>query len=358
MTFARYATNPLNGAIAACLVFASLSSGPAAAQTVTAPATTATCLENQGTGEFACGHNSVTAGPSATAVGNDAIANAIGATAIGQNVNGALTAGLFSTAVGVNTAATGSQSTAIGDGSGPGSLTATGNGSVAIGKNATSGGTIINGFTNSGTIAIGSGASAGATAAGQTDAIAIGTGANANAASAIAIGQGSTASFANSTAIGVGATSTRANQVVVGTATNTYTLPGVTSAASLAAQTGAVSFVTSDANGNLATTSLNPAGVASLQNNVTILQGNVAVLQQQMRQSFEGTAMAIAMGGSSLPGDKRFAISTNFGTFRGESAVGLLAQARVSDNIVLNGGISSGFAQGGVGGRVGATYAW
>jgi len=145
---------------------------------------------------------------------------------------------------------------------------------------------------------------------------------------------------------------------VVGTATNTYTLPGVTSAASLAAQTGAVSFVTSDANGNLATTSLNPAGVASLQNNVTILQGNVAVLQQQMRQSFEGTAMAIAMGGSSLPGDKRFAISTNFGTFRGESAVGLLAQARVSDNIVLNGGISSGFAQGGVGGRVGATYAW
>jgi len=191
------------------------------------------------------------------------------------------------------------------------------------------------------------------------------TGASATGASAVAIGAASSANFANSTAIGTGATATRANQVVVGTAANTYTMPGITSAASLAAQTGAVSFVTSDANGNLATTNFNPNGAAALQNNittlqnnVTILQGNVAVLQQQMRQSFEGTAMAIAMGGSSLPGDKRFAISTNFGTFRGESAVGLLAQARVSDNIVLNGGISSGFAQGGVGGRVGATYAW
>jgi hypothetical protein len=39
-------------------------------------------------------------------------------------------------------------------------------------------------------------------------------------------------------------------------------MAGVTSAASLAAQTGATSFVTTDANGNLATSTFNPASVA------------------------------------------------------------------------------------------------
>ena len=39
-----------------------------------------------------------------------------------------------------------------------------------------------------------------------------------------------------------------------------------------------------------------------------------------MKQAFEGTAIAIAMGGSALPSDKKFAISTNWGTFRGQNA--------------------------------------
>ena len=88
------------------------------------------------------------------------------------------------------------------------------------------------------------------------------------------------------------------------------------------------------------------------------MQANVTTLQSQMRQAFEGTAIAIAMGGSSLPADKKFAISTNWGTFRGENAASFLAQARISDNIVINGGVVMGFAQGGVGGRAGVTFAW
>ncbi len=135
-------------------------------------------------------------------------------------------------------------------------------------------------------------------------------------------------------------------------------MSGITSAASLAAQTGPVSLVTTDANGNLAAANIALPDIAGLQNNVAILQGNVASLQSQMRQSFEGTAMAIAMGGSALPGDKRFAISTNWGTFRGENAAAVLAQARLTDHIVLNGGVAMGFAQGGVGGRAGVTFAW
>jgi hypothetical protein len=135
-------------------------------------------------------------------------------------------------------------------------------------------------------------------------------------------------------------------------------MAGITSAASLAAQVGPTSLVTTDAFGNLAATSFNPQSISSLQDNVAILQGNVATLQTQVKQAFEGTAVAIAMTGNALPSDKRFAISTNWGTFRGQNAMSLGAQMRLSEYVVLNGGIAAGFAQGGVGGRAGLTVAW
>jgi hypothetical protein len=150
-----------------------------------------------------------------------------------------------------------------------------------------------------------------------------------------------------------------------GTAATTYTAPGIVSAASLAAQSGQTFFVTSDASGNLATTSFSVQGITSLQTNVAALQSNVALLQQDVvqlrtnvRQAFEGTAVAIALGGGYLPENKRFAISTNWGTFRGENAASVIAHLRVNDFLVLNGGFASGFQHGGVGGRVGATFAW
>ena len=52
--------------------------------------------------------------------------------------------------------------------------------------------------------------------------------------------------------IGNGATTTRDNQIAIGIITNTYTTPGITSNASIAAQSGLLSIVTTDANGNLA----------------------------------------------------------------------------------------------------------
>ena len=128
-------------------------------------------------------------------------------------------------------------------------------------------------------------------------------------------------------------------------------MSGIASAASLAAQSGPTSLVTTDANGNLAAASFNAQ-------DISILQSNVATLQTQMRQAFEGTAIAIAMGGSALPSDKKFAISTNWGTFRGQNAMSLGAQMRLSEYVVLNGGVAAGFAQGGVGGRAGLTVAW
>ena len=90
-----------------------------------------------------------------------------------------------------------------------------------------------------------------------------------------------------------------------------------------------------------------------MQSNVGILQQDVSILQQQMKQAFEGTAIAIAMGGASLPADKRFAISTNWGNFRGQNAVGVAAQFRLTDYAVANLGVGGGFAQGGIGSRAG-----
>jgi hypothetical protein len=88
-----------------------------------------------------------------------------------------------------------------------------------------------------------------------------------------------------------------------------------------------------------------------------VLQSNVATLQTQIKQAFEGTAVAIALGGTALPSDKKFAISTNWGTFRGQNAMSFGAQMRLSEYVVLNGGVAAGFAQGGVGGRAGLTVA-
>jgi len=62
-------------------------------------------------------------------------------------------------------------------------------------------------------------------------------------------------------------------------------------------------FVTTDANGNLAATSFSPQSINQLSANVSALQQN---LQHGLNQAFEGTAIAIAMGGSALPDNKRF----------------------------------------------------
>jgi hypothetical protein len=48
----------------------------------------------------------------------------------------------------------------------------------------------------------------------------------------------------------------------------------------------------------------------------------------------------------------------NCGTFSGQNGAAIAAQLRVTDHVVLNGGFGAGFAQGGVGGRAGATFAW
>src|SRR5262249_21853708 len=143
----------------------------------------------------------------------------------------------------------------------------------------------------------------------------------------------------------------RPNQVALGTAGNTYRLAGLASAASLAAQSGPVSIVTTDAAGHLATASFNPTDISSLQS-------SVGTLQTQVKQAFEGTAIAIATAGVQLPTDKTFAVSVNYGYFRGQNAAALGGALRLSDNVVANVAFGGGFREHGYGGRAGLTFAW
>src|SRR6201998_4673755 len=92
---------------------------------------------------------------------------------------------------------------------------------------------------------------------------AYGDGTVATGVNSAAIGTNASASFANSAAIGTGAATSRANQQSFGTALNTYTMAGITSAASTAAQTGPTQIVTSDAGGNLATNTAAGLGLAT-----------------------------------------------------------------------------------------------
>ena len=132
--------------------------------------------------------------------------------------------------------ATGESSTAVGN-----TATASGGGSVAVGGFATASG--------SASTAIGyvSNATAGFATAFGANSIASGV-------RSTAIGHVATAQYFNSIAIGYYSTTARNDQIMFGRADNTYTVPGITSAASLAALSGSGQFVTSDASGNLALT--------------------------------------------------------------------------------------------------------
>jgi autotransporter adhesin len=194
-------------------------------------------------------------------------------------------------------------------------------------------------------LAIGTGSTAGAASS-----MALGDTANATAANATAIGAHSTAGFANSTAIGTGATTTAANQIAVGTATNTYRMAGVASAASLAAQTGPTKFVTTDAAGNLAASSFSAPDISGLQSGLSTLQGQVASLQGQiganLTEARRGIAAAVATASApmpSAPGKTTWQVRGS--TFQSEAGFGFGFAHRLYTGLPLS--IVGGYGNGG-----------
>lgn len=233
----------------------------------------------------------------------------------------------------------------------------------------------------------------------------------------VAVGANSQALSNGGIAIGADVTATRENQVAIGTAAHTYTLAGINSEASKAAQTGSTYMVTSDATGNLATSTFDLATLENLPSRldtaeqnishlqttvsshgtritdietkdieqdgrldahqftlnehtsqITALDSRVGVLENRMDegfarldrridQAFEGAAMAMAMAAPTMPYDKNYAVSINWGNFEGQNAFAGTAQARVSESFIFHGGVGIG-SSGTLGGRAGVTFAW
>jgi hypothetical protein len=182
---------------------------------------------------------------------------------------------------------------------------------------------------------------------------AVGANAAATGTNSSAFGQGATANFVNSAAFGSGATVTRANQQVFGTNTNTYTVPGLTSAASNAAQSGPTQFVTTDASGNLGTLPLSSLGVAS----TTDVVASVGQLNRRISKANTGVAMAFAMAGvPALLSTEKFAFSASWGAFQGENGAALSGAVRIYRNVQLQGSFAYGFRENMAGGHAGLRF--
>lgn len=175
-----------------------------------------------------------------------------------------------------------------------------------------------------------------ASAAGN-DAMAAGYGARADGARSTAIGTQAQASGEESVAIGAGAVATRPRQVAIGTAASTYSLPGVASAASRAAQSGPTQVVTTDAAGNLAAL---PIDLAAIDQRI---DGVAAYAREGRREARQGIAAAMAMTAAAMPSRPgKTSWNGNTATYKGEWAVGFAVAHRldVAIPVAINAGVS------------------
>jgi autotransporter adhesin len=193
---------------------------------------------------------------------------------------------------------------------------------------------------------IGGAGTNGALAANNTSGLA---NAVATGADATAIGYGSRASYSNSTAIGRGASTTRAGQVMIGTTTNTYTMPGVTSSASRAAQTGPTQVLTTDAAGNIASANLD---VNRISSDISNLRGDMSDLRKETRKGIAAAMSMTAAPKPSAPGKTSW--STNLAGYRGEMATSFAVAHMFDSNYPVIFDASVGYSPGGSAGvRVG-----
>ncbi len=193
-----------------------------------------------------------------TAISN--VSSGSGSEYIGLNISGASASatGENALAMGDGALAQGISSIAIGGDTVDGvdlddtGAQATGHYSMALGGDAEASGALsfalgpISSATASNATAIGT-----RSVASGINSLALGTLAQSTGLRSAAVGPESNAAHDYSMAIGYLAATTRANQIVIGTSSLTLTLPGVAQAASNAAQSGELFYLTTDANGNI-----------------------------------------------------------------------------------------------------------
>ena len=96
-------------------------------------------------------------------------------------------------------------------------------------------------------------------------------------------------------------------------------MPGITSGASRSAQSGPTRFITTDGQGNLATSNFSPSTITSLNNRVESLSRSLDDNRTEARQ---GIAAAIAMSATMPSAAGRVSWTVNTGMFKNETAVG------------------------------------
>jgi hypothetical protein len=255
-------------------------------------------------------------------------------TASGQN---SAAYGAFSTASGVGSSAYGNDSTAQGD-----SSTAIGDSTFAAGLNDT----------------------------------AVGAGARVEADSSSAFGTGAhvLSGHTNSTALGTGATTTRANQIMMGTGTTTYTMAGIASNASKAAQGSPTHLVTSNAAGDLAAYTPHELGLATTadlagfatKGDVSALQGQIDKLDQRDRKLTEGLAVVASLAQPMMLAGQKFAMRGGWGGYGDANAVSFTAAGVLAQNVlrqgygtlVVDGGVGFGTDEGETVSRAGLSFGW
>lgn len=142
--------------------------------------------------------------------------------------------------------------------------------------------------------------------------------------------------------------------MVFGTLSNTYVLPGVTSAASTAAQSGPLYVVTSDGSGRLAAMDIASLGTGGVPG----LQGQLDALRVRDDALAEGIAMSFALDVPDLSPSRNIAITANWGHFDEQNGVAAGFAARINRNVSLNGGVAAGLNDGQVGGKAGLRFEW
>jgi hypothetical protein len=131
-------------------------------------------------------------------------------------------------------------------------------------------------------------------------------------------------------------------------------MSGINSAASTAAQSGTTRIVTSDAGGNLATTSLSGLGFASASD-IGAINSRLNDLGNRSNRAYTGTAMA---GVPTLMPNEKVAVTMNWGTFQSSNGLALNAAMRIVDNVQFNAGIGYGPDEKIAGGRAGLRFGW
>lgn len=208
----------------------------------------------------------------------------------GMNANAAA---YYSTAVGYNAQALCENSIAIGHSAlaagGPGANTAVGNSAQVLAPN----GTAVGGWST----ASGNGATA------------LGGGAYASGDMSTAVGPSARAEHYQSTALGGSAQTTRDYQMMFGTGSSTYTLAGLASASSTAAQTGLNRYmVTTDEDGNLAVAAIPTSGSSTTIVDDLTTGGTTEalsaeqgkVLDARITSASDGAAYALGQANSAL----------------------------------------------------------